>query len=307
MNAKRRKKATGGASRWLVALIVAALVVLAAGLWHLFRGGLADQRVPLESRLVEPAAERGVGTEAIAADDSIRKVDGIFVRTWRIDSPKRAARDGFLGDLELMERQNNGESITLTDFDREVDDRRDVVLEPTASKPRAATSELQDEATVIHIEAVPEGAIQEVVKLIPENENLILDLRDHRWGLDEEAISHGDFAVLLLKAALGYTDTLPDPETALELVKGYGLVAEDWQVDTGLTHGELAEVLQRFGVVYLPADVDQPASRPYVEAMLRRELSRLRDYLARRLGHGFSVNHVLDQGVDRAVSSSTFD
>jgi len=194
--------------------------------------------------------------------------------------------------LELMERQNNGESITLTVFDREVDDRRDVVLEPTAGKPRAATSELQDEATVIHIEAVPEGAIQEVVKLIPENGNLI---------------PHGDFAVLLLKAALGYTDTLPDPETALELVKGYGLVAEDWQVDTGLTHGELAEVLQRFGVVYLPADVDQPASQPYVEAMLRRELSRLRDYLARRLGHGFSVNHVLDQGVDRAVSSSTFD
>jgi C-terminal processing protease CtpA/Prc len=94
--------------------------------------------------------------------------------------------------LELMERQNNGESITLTVFDREVDDRRDVVLEPTAWKPRAATSEILDDATVIHIEAVPEGAIQEVVKLIPENGNLILDLRDLRWGLEEEVIELAD-------------------------------------------------------------------------------------------------------------------
>ena len=94
--------------------------------------------------------------------------------------------------LELMERQNSGESITLTVFDRDVDDRRDVVLEPTAWKPRAATSEIQDEATVIHIEAVPEGAIQEVVKLIPENGNLILDLRDLRWGLEEEVIELAD-------------------------------------------------------------------------------------------------------------------
>ena len=94
--------------------------------------------------------------------------------------------------LELMERQNSGESITLTVFDRNVDDRRDVVLEPTGWKPRAATSELQDEATVIHIEAVPEGAIQEVTELIPENGNLILDLRDLRWGLEQEVISLAD-------------------------------------------------------------------------------------------------------------------
>jgi C-terminal processing protease CtpA/Prc len=94
--------------------------------------------------------------------------------------------------LELMERQNSGESITLTVFDRDVDDRRDVVLEPTGWKPRAATSELQDEATVIHIEAVPKGAIQEVTELIPENGNLILDLRDLRWGLEQEVILLAD-------------------------------------------------------------------------------------------------------------------
>ena len=122
-----------------------------------------------------------------------------------------------------------------------------------------------------------------------------------------EGITHGQFAILLLQAAAGYTDTLPDEETALEQVKGYGLVPEDWRIDDVLTHGEMAEVLGRFGVDYIPADRDAPVSQPYAEALVRRELTHLRDYLARRMGHGFSVNHILDQGIDRAVSPSEFD
>jgi len=94
--------------------------------------------------------------------------------------------------LELMERQNSGEAITLTVFDRQVDDRREVVLEPTTWQPRTATSELQDGTTVIHLEAIPEGAVQEVAKLIPENGNLILDLRDLQWGLEKEVIALAD-------------------------------------------------------------------------------------------------------------------
>jgi hypothetical protein len=123
----------------------------------------------------------------------------------------------------------------------------------------------------------------------------------------EAGITHGQFAVLLLKAAAGYTGALPDVVTALEQVKGYGLVPEDWAADDVLTHGELAEVLGRFGVAYLPTDRDAPTSQDFAETQLRRELSRLRDYLAHRMGHGFSVNHILDWGVDRAVSPSTFD
>ncbi len=123
----------------------------------------------------------------------------------------------------------------------------------------------------------------------------------------EAGITHGQFALLLLKAAAGYTDALPDMVTALEQVKGYGLVPEDWSVGDVLTHGEMAEVLGHFGVTYIPADRDAPVSHDFAEALLRRELSRLRDYLARRMGHGFSVNHVLDWGVDRAVSPADFD
>ena len=117
---KRRRKAPGTTSRWLVVLIVGALVVLAVGLWYLIRGGGEGRQVALESRLVELAAERGVGAEAIAADDPIRKVDGIFVRTWRIDFPNRSARDGFLGDLELESAARKTELGIANDLSSEV-------------------------------------------------------------------------------------------------------------------------------------------------------------------------------------------
>ena len=121
-----------------------------------------------------------------------------------------------------------------------------------------------------------------------------------------EGITHGEFAVLLLQAAAGYTGTLPDEFTAMEQVMEYGMVPEDWLLEDILTHGELAIVLEKFGVPYTPADRDAPVSRPFAEAIMRREITRLRDYLARRMGHGFSVNHILDQGVDRAVSPMHF-
>ena len=94
--------------------------------------------------------------------------------------------------LELMERQNNGETVTLTVFDRQVDERREVVLEPTPWRPRAATSELRDDTTVIHVEGVPEDAVEAVAELIPPNGALILDIRDLRWGLESEVIALAD-------------------------------------------------------------------------------------------------------------------
>ena len=133
-----------------------------------------------------------------------------------------------------------------------------------------------------------------------------MSAQDEPIAQEVDGITHGLFAVLLLKAAAGYTDTLPDPVDALDQVKRYGMIPESWLVDEVLTHGEMSQVLEQFGVVYIPADRDKPVSHDFAEALLRRELSRLRDYLARRMGHGFSVNHILDLGVDRAVSPSRF-
>jgi len=94
--------------------------------------------------------------------------------------------------LQLKEALNLGLPVALTVFDREVDDRREVVLEPTEWTPRAATAELHDEGTVIHIEAIPADATKSIVELLPEEGRVILDLRELRWGVEEETITLAD-------------------------------------------------------------------------------------------------------------------
>ena len=124
--------------------------------------------------------------------------------------------------------------------------------------------------------------------------------------VDEDVITHAEFAALLLQAADGFTGELPEPAVALDTVKELELVPADWQADDPLTYGEFADVVGSFGIAYTPGARDDLVTQAYAEAFLRRNLSNLRDYLAKRLGHGFSIHHILDQGVDRAVSPSTF-
>ena len=121
------------------------------------------------------------------------------------------------------------------------------------------------------------------------------------------AITHGEFAQMVMDIALGYEEATPDPVTALEKLQIWGLAPTTWEADAELTHGELASVLEHIGIEYLPAKPDAQVSGVFVQALLWREIGKLRDYNAKRLGHGFSSNHVLDAGVDRAVSPSDFD
>jgi C-terminal processing protease CtpA/Prc len=94
--------------------------------------------------------------------------------------------------LELMERERNAESVRLTVFDREVDERREVVLDPSPWTLIAATAEKQDRATVILIDAIPADSVEEVVELLPPKGPVILDLRQLRWGIDSETIALAD-------------------------------------------------------------------------------------------------------------------
>ncbi len=123
----------------------------------------------------------------------------------------------------------------------------------------------------------------------------------------KDSITHGDFAQMVMDIALGYEEATPDPVTALEKLQRWGIVPTTWEVDAPLTHGELSLVLAHVGIEYLPAKPNAAVSGVFVQALLWREVGKLRDYNARRLGHGFSANHVLDAGVDRAVSPSDFD
>jgi polysaccharide deacetylase 2 family uncharacterized protein YibQ len=98
---KKKRSRKSKLSQWQVtALIVVAALVLAALIWMLVRGE-AGFSTPFDARLLELAAQRGVVGDAISADDPIRKVDDVFVRTWLLDFPNRPARDGFLGDLQI--------------------------------------------------------------------------------------------------------------------------------------------------------------------------------------------------------------
>ena len=94
--------------------------------------------------------------------------------------------------LELMEHENLGEPVRLTVFDREVDERREVILEPAPWTVRPATVEVLSEATVIRIEALPKNSLASVTALVPTDGPLILDLRDLRWGIESEAIALAD-------------------------------------------------------------------------------------------------------------------
>ncbi len=123
----------------------------------------------------------------------------------------------------------------------------------------------------------------------------------------KDAITHGEFAQLVMDIALGYEEATPDPVTALEKLQLWGIAPATWEANTLLTHGELSVLLAHVGIEYLPAKPDAQVSGVFVEALLWREVGKLRDYNATRLGHGFSANHVLDSGVDRAVSPSDFD
>ena len=124
----------------------------------------------------------------------------------------------------------------------------------------------------------------------------------------KDAITKGEFAQLVIDIALSYDKETSDAAVPpLERLQRWGLAPTTWEADEPLTHGELAMVLGHIGIEYLPAKPDAQVSGIFVEALLWREVGKLRDYNAKRLGHGFSSNHVLDAGVDRAVSPSDFD
>lgn len=97
-----RRKGRGGGG-WLLALLLLLLATSVLVLVQLGRGrGPAGQppREEFGDRLRELAARRGASGRDLVADQSIRKLDGVFVRTWRVTLPDRESVDGFLADLE---------------------------------------------------------------------------------------------------------------------------------------------------------------------------------------------------------------
>ncbi len=52
------------------------------------------------------AAERGVTPDDLEIDTEIRKVDGVFVRTWKIRFPNSASREEFIAEATILDDQD---------------------------------------------------------------------------------------------------------------------------------------------------------------------------------------------------------
>ncbi len=127
-----------------------------------------------------PAADAGLEPWEV-----IERVDGVNTRgrpLWQLR-------------LELMARERAGTAVTLTVLDRQVEERREVELKATEWRPVPAESELRDVAVVLRVRGLPKGAADRIAPLVLPDQNLILDLRDLVWGLEEEAIAVADLFV----------------------------------------------------------------------------------------------------------------
>ena len=86
-------------------------VVLAVLVWKMLSGGGGGSGQDFGPRLYELAARRGAGLDQISADQPIRKINGIFVRSWQIAVPSRTEMEALVGDIAREAGQWEG-SIT---------------------------------------------------------------------------------------------------------------------------------------------------------------------------------------------------
>jgi len=108
---------------------------------------------------------------------------------------------------------------------------------------------------------------------------------------DVETVTHGEFAAMVLRMFTGDPETELDPQIALTELQNRGLIPPDWEADGILTHRELTQFLLRLGITaievlekYNPPDPDKPASQDWVEVMLRRAISEVKEFTYTYIG-----------------------
>jgi len=107
--AKRSKRKTSRkkAAWWqapLLWIVVSAAVLVLALWWVLTPGGEAPQTLgkEVDAVLRSMAEKHGVTGGDLEVDTEIRKVDDIFVRTWRLRFPNAAAREEFIAEAAIL-------------------------------------------------------------------------------------------------------------------------------------------------------------------------------------------------------------
>jgi len=127
-----------------------------------------------------PAAEAGLANWEV-----IEKIDGVYTR----------GRPLWQMALDLAQREERGEVVTLTVMDRQVDERREVELVPTDWVPSHATVTEVDDVRVLTVESMTSGSAEAVKELVRDGDFGVMDLRGLVWGLEAEAITMADLFV----------------------------------------------------------------------------------------------------------------
>lgn len=114
----RRRRPTSDPIRLAIVFGVA-LVGFLAVIWYVADRGSKPGNAPggendFASRLNDIAMVRGAATGSVHRDNPIQKVDGVFVRTWRIDLPDVASAQAFVADVEEAAASRGVASSRLT-------------------------------------------------------------------------------------------------------------------------------------------------------------------------------------------------
>ncbi len=111
---KKRKTTRKGKSKaagWPPSAIgiAAAAVALILILWWVLRPGqpsLSTQGQGLEQELRSIAVDHGVTPDGFEVDTEIRKIDGTFVRTWKLRFPNPASREEFIAEASILDDED---------------------------------------------------------------------------------------------------------------------------------------------------------------------------------------------------------
>ena len=144
----------------------------------------------LASRL-SSAAVRHVMTESPAAAAGIQQWEVLE----RVEGVNTRGRPLWQVRLELANREWSGQTVSLTVMDRDVEERREVVLSPTEWQPSSVAVQARAETLVMQINSLPAEAATQVKDRAQPDWGLVLDLRQLVWGLEDEAIAVADLFV----------------------------------------------------------------------------------------------------------------
>jgi carboxyl-terminal processing protease len=113
----------------------------------------------------------------------------------RVDGVNTRGRPLWQLRLELARRERGGQTVSLTVMDRDVEERREVVVTPTEWELSSVSAQARDETLVLRIDSLPAATASRVAELVQPDWHLVLDLRELVWGLEDEAIAVADLFV----------------------------------------------------------------------------------------------------------------